>query len=187
VLRRGDSKTTAANSGNCGKWFYGLDVTHPEVQNFIRTTLEVAVKEWGFRYLKLDFLYAAALEHCQCSYHNPYLSRAQAMQTGLEVIHSIPSLAGSQLSPVLVLGCGAPLGSVIGKVHANRISSDAGLSWLPEWPLPHWDCWNLPCARNMVRNSICRMTMHNRWWINDPDCILLRHGTHFSDDEIIGE
>jgi alpha-galactosidase len=38
----------------------------------------------------------------------------------------------------------------------------------------------------MVRNSICRMTMHGRWWINDPDCILLRTTTGYSDDEIVG-
>lgn len=37
-----------------------------------------------------------------------------------------------------------------------------------------------------VRNSICRMTMHGRWWINDPDCILLRTTTGYSDDEIMG-
>jgi hypothetical protein len=40
--------------------------------------------------------------------------------------------------------------------------------------------------RNMVRNSICRMTMHGKWWINDPDCILLRKSTNYSDAEILG-
>lgn len=38
----------------------------------------------------------------------------------------------------------------------------------------------------MVRNSICRMTMHGRWWINDPDCILLRDSTNYSEVEMIG-
>jgi hypothetical protein len=78
------------------------------------------------------------------------------------------------------------MGSAIGRVHANRVSADAGLSWTPGFPLPYYDKWNLPCARNMVRNSICRMTMHGRWWINDPDCMLLRATTSFSEDEIVG-
>lgn len=39
------------------------------------------------------------------------------------------------------------MGSVLGYVHANRVSSDAGLSWLPDMPLPFYDKWNLPCAR----------------------------------------
>jgi hypothetical protein len=56
---------------------------------------------------------------------------------------------------------------------------------MPEFPLPQ-DKWNLPCARNMVRNSICRMFMHGYWWINDPDCMLLRKSLSFTDDEIIG-
>jgi hypothetical protein len=38
-------------------------------------------------------------------------------------------LEADQDGSVLVLGCGAPLGSVIGHVHLNRISADAGLTW----------------------------------------------------------
>ena len=157
ILKRGAS-SVPANSGNCGKWFYGLDPTNPAVQRFVRATLEVAVKEWGFQYLKLDFLYAAALEHCRRSYHNPCVTRAQAMQIALDVIQSVQGV-----DEVFILGCGAPLGSAIGRVQANRISADAGLSWNPEFPLPGSDCWNLPCARNMVRNTLCRLGMHNRY------------------------
>ena len=140
----------------------------------------MAVKEWGFEYLKLDFLYSAALDKCQSSYHDPHLTRAQAMQVGLNLVREA---AGAE---VFILGCGAPLGAAIGRVNANRISCDAGLSWYPSFPLPYWDKWNLPGARSMVRNSINRLGMHNRWWINDPDCILLRHSTHYTDDEVIG-
>ena len=61
-----------------------------------------------------------------------------------------------------------------------RVSSDAGQTWLPEFPLPKTDRWNLPCARNMVRNSITRMAFHGRWWVSDPDCLLLRTNTWFT-------
>ena len=80
---------------------------------------------------------------------------------------------------VTLLGCGAALGSTIGKVHINRISADAGLTWFPSLgPIPVADKWNLPSASNMVRNTINRLCMHNRWWINDPDCIIMRTGSH---------
>lgn len=85
-----------------------------------------------------------------------------------------------------LLGCGAPLGSMIGHVHANRVSPDAGLSWEPNIPFFSQDKWNLPSARNMIRNTINRSFMHNKWWINDPDCLLLRDELPFTDDEIIG-
>ncbi len=34
-----------------------LDVTHPEVINFVRGLVRTATVEWGYEYLKLDFLY----------------------------------------------------------------------------------------------------------------------------------
>ena len=188
------------------------------MQCHIQDCIAHATVQWGFRYLKLDFLYAAALSDSHQSYHDRTLTRAQAMQLGL---NTITTAMGPN---VFLLGCGAPLGSAIGRVHANRVSADAGLSWLPGFPLPFYDKWNLPCARNMVRslqiplplaqhsvtsnippstlltpqsifsptplnqvrNSICRMTMHGRWWINDPDCMLLRAALQFSEDEIVG-
>ncbi|CAM9123372.1 unnamed protein product, partial [Heterosigma akashiwo] len=78
------------------------------------------------------------------------------------------------------------IGSGLGWVDANRVSSDAGLSWAPELPLPPSDKWNLPCARNMTRSTLCRAHFHGRWWANDPDCLILRQGTRFDDDELQG-
>jgi alpha-galactosidase len=73
-----------------------------------------------------------------------------------------------------------------GVIPVFRVSADAGPAWLPTFPMP--DCkWNLPCGRNMVRNTINRMTMHGRWWVNDPDCMLLRESTYFTTAEVIGK
>lgn len=179
ILRKGGPGGVPANSANCGKWFYGLDVTNPEVQTHVRNCITTMTSEWGFVYLKLDFLYAAALSGAQKSYFDRTLTRAQAMQVAMQ---AVTQSAGPY---VYLLGCGAPMGSVIGHVHANRVSADAGLSWFPEFPLPSYDKWNLPSASSMIRNSICRMSMHARWWINDPDCMLLRRSTSITDDEII--
>ena len=73
-------KDVPANSANCGKWFFGLDVTNPEVRRHIHDCIHTATATWGFRYLKLDFLYAAALRHSHDSYQDRSLTRAQAMQ-----------------------------------------------------------------------------------------------------------
>ena len=129
----------------------------------------MALHIWGFQYLKLDFLYSAVLAGSQDSMHDRSLTKAQVMQLGMSLISEV---AGDK---VFILGCGAPLGAVVGHCHANRISSDAGLSWKPEIFLPQDDNWNLPSARTMVKNSLARLFMHGMWWINDPDCILLRY------------
>jgi alpha-galactosidase len=216
----------ALNSANCGKWFYGLDVTNPEVIAHVNTVLHTVIHAWGFRYLKLDFLYACALEGCTASFHDGSCSPAQAIQRGMAAVEghiwslrdtgssssssSSNGVGGvvpgggerssnsngdaaalappSSVRPVMVLGCGAPLGAVLGKVHANRVSCDAGLTWYASFPLPYWDQWNLPSARTMLRSTLCRMSMHGRWWINDPDCMIIRKGDDvgFSDDEIWG-
>ena len=42
-------------------FFITFDTTHPEVQEHLRSVF-ARVVDWGFRYLKLDFLYAGALQ-----------------------------------------------------------------------------------------------------------------------------
>lgn len=36
----------------------------------------------------------------------------------------------------------------------------------------------------MIRNTLTRLFMHNNWWVNDPDCMLLRNQLKFTDREI---
>ena len=38
----------------------------------------------------------------------------------------------------------------------------------------------------MVRNSLTRLSLHNKWWLNDPDCMLIREGTKLTQDELQG-
>jgi hypothetical protein len=40
------------------------------------------------------------------------------------------------------------------------------------FPIP-WDKTNLPAGANMFRNVLVRQFMHGRWWLNNPDCLLL--------------
>lgn len=119
------------NSANCGKWFYGLDVTNPEVQQFVRDSLSLAISTWGFEYLKLDFLYSAVLGAKDGTLMDKGLTGAQAMQVGMRLIrNTIKEIKGTEGEEcVTLLGCGAALGSAIGHVHINRISADAGMCY----------------------------------------------------------
>ncbi len=145
-----------------------LDITHPEVLDHVRNLIRTAVETWGFDYLKLDFLYAGALKGAR---HDPGLTRAQALHRALVEIRKA---AGEE---VTILGCGCPLGVGIGVFDAMRISPDVSPNWHPTFsmlkaymkPDP-----SFPSARNAMRNSITRSWLHQRWWVNDPDCLLLR-------------
>jgi alpha-galactosidase len=64
-------------------WFeqlYALDVTHPEVEAFLTDLMAMVVNEWGYKYIKLDFLYAGALEGVR---HNNSMTREQSMEYSL--------------------------------------------------------------------------------------------------------
>ena len=41
-----------------------------------------------------------------------------------------------------------------------------------------------PCLRNALHFSITRSFLHRKWWLNDPDCVLLP-GTGLTNEEMI--
>jgi alpha-galactosidase len=166
---------------NWFRWCYALDPTHPEVRAHTRRLITLAVREWGFPYLKLDFLYAAALP---AQRHDPALTRAQAMRLALEDIRAAAGLE------TFLLGCGCPLGPAVGIVDGMRISTDVAPSWRPELFTPMISQlirheMDFPCVRSAIRNTITRAPLHRRWWLNDPDCLLVRdHDTRLTEAEV---
>ena len=166
-----------ANSANCGKFFYGLDATNPDVREFAFNSVRRAVKEWGYECLKLDFLYAACL-HGNGKY-DLSMSRAETMYLALQTLRAA---AGPD---TFLIGCGCPLGPAIGYMDGMRISADTGPTWYPDFPLPWWDHATLPSLRAMIRNSTTRACLGHRWWHNDPDCVLLGETTSLSDNEVV--
>lgn len=145
-----------------------LDVSRPEVVEWSRRLVRTAISEWGFDYLKLDFLYAGALDGKR---HDATVTRAQALRRALEAIRDE---AGED---VTLVGCGCPLGSGIGVFDAMRIGPDVAPTWHPEFKgvQVFFDREpDYPSARNAIRNTLTRASLHRRWWVNDPDCILLR-------------
>lgn len=156
----------------------GLDLTVPGALEAACEPVQTAAHEWGFPYLKLDFLYAAALPGLR---HDPTRTRAQVMRQGMEAIRAA---AGDQ---TYLVGCGLPLGSGIGLVDAMRIGADVNGSWEPEIKGIRFPFKNepaVPSARNSLHNILARAPLHNRWWVNDPDCLLVRPDTRLTLAEI---
>ncbi|MHC1591483.1 MAG: alpha-galactosidase, partial [Candidatus Helarchaeales archaeon] len=157
---------------------YALDCTHPEALQFLKN-LFVKLKEWGFRYFKIDFLYAAALE---AKRNNPKLTRAQAYRKGLETIRSAVG------DDSFILGCGAPLGPAIGIVNGMRVSTDTAPSWNPlirKLGIALLGLDNLPSVVSAMHNDILLSMMHEKLWINDPDCLMIRdHDTSLTEEEV---
>ncbi len=155
-----------------------LDLTNPEALDYTCQVVDKAAHEWGFPFLKLDFLYAAALPG---KYKDPTQTRAQVMRKGLKVLRQAAGV------DTVLLGCGCPLGSAIGLVDAMRIGSDVSQRWEPAYfgvAFPFKEEWGMPSARNAIQNALTRSGLHRHWWINDPDCLLLRPTMQLSTAEV---
>jgi alpha-galactosidase len=142
--------------------YYGLDCTNPSVIEWLRTVFKTITEDWGYEYVKIDFLYAATYDGLR---YDRNATRAQALRKGLETIREAVG------KNTLVLGCLAPIGQAIGLVNSYRVSPDTATRWKAPW---QFDCG--PALRDAMRNSILRYFMHNKFWINDPDCVIARKG-----------
>ena len=159
-----------------GRPAYALDTTHPEVLDWLRELGRTLARQWGYRVLKLDFLYAAALPGVRA---DSSATRAQALRRGLEAIREG---AGED---TFLLGCGCPLGPAIGVVDGMRIGADVA---------PHWDSWisrgpnrrrHGVATAHAIQNTLTRAFMHRRLWLNDPDCLMVRASeTGLTPDEV---
>ena len=166
VVRDGEGRPVVAIT-NWNRQCYALDCTHPDAQAWLEELARTLVGEWGFDYLKLDFIYAGAVEgeRCDCQ-----ATRAQAYRRGLEALR-----CGA--GDAFLLGCGAPLGPSVGLINGQRIGPDVA----PYWLLPRHlqdelrePAESVPAAENAMRNTITRAWTHQRLWLNDPDCVLVR-------------
>jgi alpha-galactosidase len=150
------------------KFAYALDPSHPALRDHLETLFRKLVHQFGYSYLKLDFLYAAAAEGLR---HGRNWTRAETLRHGLAAIR-----AGAG-DDAFILGCGCPLGAAVGMVDGMRIGPDVS---------PYWGSGGAgdPSTVHALDAIIARSFMHRRLWLNDPDCLMLRaRETQLSADE----
>jgi len=165
--------------------FYGhtLDLTQPVVLEHVCSLLETIARKWGYGFVKTDFVYAGALPGVR---QNPKMTRAQAFRKGMEAVR-----AGIG-EETFLLGCGCPFGPAVGIVDAMRIGPDTAPSWTPflwsaKWATPIIKSEkSIAALRNNIRHTLNLSALHQRWWWNDPDCLMVRnYDTTLGDDEVI--
>jgi len=158
---------------------YALDCTNPEAQEWLKNLFNKVCNEWGYKYIKIDFIYAAALE---AVHHDNKYTRAQAYRKGLEVIREAVG------DDVFILGCGAPLAPAIGIVNGMRVSCDTAPVWDPFLRKLAEKGINLqavPSVFTAMQNNLVLSFLHKKIWLNDPDCLMIRdQDTKLSEDEV---
>jgi alpha-galactosidase len=176
IVHDGDGRPVVAIR-NWDRECYALDCTHPGAQAWLSHLARTFVGQCRFDYLKLDFIYAGAVEGVR---YDRQATRAQAYRRGLEAIRQ-------GANDAFILGCGAPVGPSVGLVNAQRIGPDVA----PYWRVPgelapeQLPIVSLPACENAIRNVLTRFWTHGRLWLNDPDCLLVRDSeTALSLDEV---
>lgn len=163
-----DERGRAVSCGFNPMWresVVALDLTHPGAADWLHETF-AALAEDGFDYFKVDFMFAG-LRHGRR--HDPRVSPVAAYRRAMAI------LRGAIGPRRFLLGCGAPIGASLGYVDAMRVSEDVKEDWAPG-ALLGWlgaGC-GVPSASGAIRNTMTRSFLHRRFWLNDPDCLLVR-------------
>ncbi len=143
-------------SGN----FYVLDIYLPEVRSYLKRVFYTIEHTWGYDLVKLDFLYASALQPRKGR------SRGQVMSESMRFLREI---SGS----MKILGCGVPLGSSFGFVDYCRVGSDVSLGW-EDLKLKMLRYKERVSTINSLTSTIGRAQINGRFFLNDPDVFILR-------------
>jgi alpha-galactosidase len=125
---------------------YALDTTHPGAQEYMRDTYRKLVREWGVRFIKLDFMDTTAIE----GYHyRPNTTALETQRIGLQIIRDA---VGDE---VILDKDGSPMLNPVGLVDTGRISADTGHSF--------------ERTKNAASGIAARFYMQRNFFVNDPD------------------
>lgn len=166
------------------KWdnqFHCLDISREDVLAYLKGLIDRAIDEWGFRYLKLDFMYAGLLSGAFTgeaassgrsaargrSSSAPYKNYERACRI---LTARTKDAAGRK---VAYLGCGVPFGPSYRHFPLSRIGADTRETW--DWPkvklIRHV---GRPSAYISLMDTIGRSYMDGTVFVNDPDVVFLR-------------
>lgn len=157
----------------CGfndKWdgaFYCLDLSRADVLEYLDSVMKRVVEDWGFRYLKLDFMYAGLLEGAF-----DYGGAAfRHYERALDVLVRRTQTPSGQ--PVAYLGCGIPFQASYRHFPLSRIGADTKEDW--DWPLLRaLNHAGRPAALINLRDTLGRSFLDGAVFVNDPDVVFLR-------------
>ena len=157
--------------------YYALDLSRGDVITHLEVLFDKIINEWGFRYIKIDFLFAGMLTG---SFTNPGPAY-EWYERALNIITS--HTKNRKGEPVAFLGCGMPFELSWRQLPLSRIGADT---------LEHWDRMDLkllnfgarPSALISMRDTLGHAFWNNAVYANDPDVVFFRStNTSLNDKE----
>lgn len=133
---------------------YILDTTNPGAQEYLQQTYSTLAKDWGIRYIKLDFMDDAAIEGY---YYKPHTTALEAQRIGLQVIRKAVG------ENVLLDKDGSPMLNPVGLVDTGRISQDTGHTF--------------GASKEAAAGIAARFYMNGNYYLADPDAFTVARQT----------
>jgi hypothetical protein len=133
---------------------YILDVTNPGAQNYLRQTYRTLAKDWGIRYIKVDFMDDTAVEG---HYFRPHTTALEAQRIGLQLIREAVG------EDVILDKDGSPMLNPVGIVDTGRISQDTGHTF--------------EASRDAATGIAARYYMNRNFFVSDPDAFTVSRQT----------
>lgn len=166
-LLRDEGGTAVPAAGN---WSgaVALDLLKPDVRAHVAHIMGTVTRTWGYRLLKLDFLFAA------CLVPHGGMNRGELMADALDLLRaSVPEGTFFDL-------CGVPLLSAFGRTEYCRVGCDVGLDWdgAPYLRALHRERVS---TRRSLANTHGRAHLDGRAFRNDPDVFFLRGDVRLTD------
>jgi alpha-galactosidase len=125
---------------------YTLDTTHPDAQEYLRQTYKTMVREWGVRFIKLDFMDTTAIEGFR---YRPNTTALEAQRIGLKIIREAVG------EDVILDKDGSPMLNAVGLVDTGRISTDTAHAF--------------EATKTAAPGIAARFYMNRNFFVNDPD------------------
>lgn len=151
---------------NWGGPIFALDTTREDVQDWLISLIR-KVRTWGYTYLKLDFLYAAALP----GRRHRDIPRETALR---EALIRLREAAGED---TYLLLCGVPILPALGLADGLRVGPDTAPYWDNPLATAVLHNYAAPGAQNALRTTLHRLWLRPLVHV-DPDVVFFR--TQFS-------
>jgi alpha-galactosidase len=131
---------------------YVLDTTNPAAQQYLHDTYTTLTRDWGIRYIKMDFMDDSAIEGY---YYRPHTTALEAQRIGLQIIRDAVG------ENVLLDKDGSVMLNPVGLVDTGRISCDTGHTF--------------DASRDAAPGIAARYYMNRNFFVADPDAFSVSH------------
>ncbi|MGH9586833.1 MAG: PKD domain-containing protein, partial [Acidobacteriaceae bacterium] len=133
---------------------YMLDCTNPGAQKYLYQTYSTMARDWGIRYIKLDFMDDSAIEGY---YYRPHTTAMEAQRIGLGIIRKAVG------ENVLLDKDGSVMLNPVGYVDFGRISQDTGHAFAR--------------TKEAAPGVAARYYMNRNYFVADPDAFSVSEET----------